>query len=169
MHDYISSFLFLYVCSRPSAEASMDAVVSQGDVEEQSQPSDKASLPSTSQEPSSSSAGTVKLCDCCSFSNCDISSCTFSLFIYGVYKFSVLMSRLCFLDTSSAPPKPSRPGTSRQLQRWPESRGGRMKRGGNVLTGAYTCTDNVYNKSMTHIQLYGKMALKNALNHRVHC
>uniref|UniRef100_A0A8D3CET8 Nucleoprotein TPR n=1 Tax=Scophthalmus maximus TaxID=52904 RepID=A0A8D3CET8_SCOMX len=154
---------------RPSAEASMDAVVSQGDVEEQSQPSDKASLPSTSQEPSSSSAGTVKLCDCCSFSNCDISSCTFSLFIYGVYKFSVLMSRLCFLDTSSAPPKPSRPGTSRQLQRWPESRGGRMKRGGNVLTGAYTCTDNVYNKSMTHIQLYGKMALKNALNHRVHC
>uniref|UniRef100_A0A8D3BGU6 Nucleoprotein TPR n=1 Tax=Scophthalmus maximus TaxID=52904 RepID=A0A8D3BGU6_SCOMX len=74
-----------------SAEASMDAVVSQGDVEEQSQPSDKASLPSTSQEPSSSSA-----------------------------------------DTSSAPPKPSRPGTSRQLQRWPESRGGRMKRGGNV-------------------------------------
>uniref|UniRef100_A0A8D3DUI0 Nucleoprotein TPR n=1 Tax=Scophthalmus maximus TaxID=52904 RepID=A0A8D3DUI0_SCOMX len=152
-----------------SAEASMDAVVSQGDVEEQSQPSDKASLPSTSQEPSSSSAGTVKLCDCCSFSNCDISSCTFSLFIYGVYKFSVLMSRLCFLDTSSAPPKPSRPGTSRQLQRWPESRGGRMKRGGNVLTGAYTCTDNVYNKSMTHIQLYGKMALKNALNHRVHC
>uniref|UniRef100_A0A8D3BGW3 Nucleoprotein TPR n=1 Tax=Scophthalmus maximus TaxID=52904 RepID=A0A8D3BGW3_SCOMX len=153
----------------PGAAASMDAVVSQGDVEEQSQPSDKASLPSTSQEPSSSSAGTVKLCDCCSFSNCDISSCTFSLFIYGVYKFSVLMSRLCFLDTSSAPPKPSRPGTSRQLQRWPESRGGRMKRGGNVLTGAYTCTDNVYNKSMTHIQLYGKMALKNALNHRVHC
>ncbi|XP_047192707.1 translocated promoter region b, nuclear basket protein isoform X2 [Scophthalmus maximus] len=77
---------------RPSAEASMDAVVSQGDVEEQSQPSDKASLPSTSQEPSSSSA-----------------------------------------DTSSAPPKPSRPGTSRQLQRWPESRGGRMKRGGQAF------------------------------------
>uniref|UniRef100_A0A3P9CSH3 Nucleoprotein TPR n=1 Tax=Maylandia zebra TaxID=106582 RepID=A0A3P9CSH3_9CICH len=31
--------------------------------------------------------------------------------------------------TSSAPPKQSRPGPSRQLQRWPDSRGGRMKRG----------------------------------------
>ncbi|XP_039984449.1 translocated promoter region b, nuclear basket protein [Xiphias gladius] len=77
---------------RPSAEVSVDPLVSQGDVEEPSQPSDKASLPSTSQEPSSSSA-----------------------------------------DTSSAPPKPSRPGTSRQLQRWPESRGGRMKRGGHAF------------------------------------
>uniref|UniRef100_A0A4W6CZ31 Nucleoprotein TPR n=1 Tax=Lates calcarifer TaxID=8187 RepID=A0A4W6CZ31_LATCA len=44
---------------RPSAEVSVDPVVSQGDVEEPSQPSDKASLPSTSQEPSSSSAGTM--------------------------------------------------------------------------------------------------------------
>lgn len=43
---------------RSSAEVSMDPVVSQGDMEEPSQPSDKASLPSTSQEPSSSSAGT---------------------------------------------------------------------------------------------------------------
>uniref|UniRef100_A0A7N8WYJ0 Nucleoprotein TPR n=1 Tax=Mastacembelus armatus TaxID=205130 RepID=A0A7N8WYJ0_9TELE len=42
-----------------SAEVSLDAVVSQGDVEELSQPPDKASLPSTSQEPSSSSAGSV--------------------------------------------------------------------------------------------------------------
>uniref|UniRef100_A0A4W6CZ57 Nucleoprotein TPR n=1 Tax=Lates calcarifer TaxID=8187 RepID=A0A4W6CZ57_LATCA len=42
-----------------SAEVSVDPVVSQGDVEEPSQPSDKASLPSTSQEPSSSSAGTM--------------------------------------------------------------------------------------------------------------
>ncbi|XP_026179071.1 translocated promoter region b, nuclear basket protein isoform X2 [Mastacembelus armatus] len=77
---------------RPSAEVSLDAVVSQGDVEELSQPPDKASLPSTSQEPSSSSA-----------------------------------------DTSSAPPKPSRSGPSRQLQRWPENRGGRMKRGGQAF------------------------------------
>ncbi|XP_071342326.1 translocated promoter region b, nuclear basket protein isoform X2 [Trachinotus anak] len=77
---------------RPSGEVSVDPVVSQGDVEEPSQPSDKASLPSTSQEPSSSSA-----------------------------------------DTSSAPSKPSRPGPSRQLQRWPESRGGRMKRGGQAF------------------------------------
>uniref|UniRef100_A0A4W6CYW4 Nucleoprotein TPR n=1 Tax=Lates calcarifer TaxID=8187 RepID=A0A4W6CYW4_LATCA len=46
---------------RPSAEVSVDPVVSQGDVEEPSQPSDKASLPSTSQEPSSSSAG-VNFC-----------------------------------------------------------------------------------------------------------
>uniref|UniRef100_A0A8C4IT63 Nucleoprotein TPR n=1 Tax=Dicentrarchus labrax TaxID=13489 RepID=A0A8C4IT63_DICLA len=41
-----------------SAEVSVEPVVSQGDIEEPSQPSDKAS-PSTSQEPSSSSAGTV--------------------------------------------------------------------------------------------------------------
>uniref|UniRef100_A0A4W6CYY1 Nucleoprotein TPR n=1 Tax=Lates calcarifer TaxID=8187 RepID=A0A4W6CYY1_LATCA len=41
--------------------AVVDPVVSQGDVEEPSQPSDKASLPSTSQEPSSSSAG-VNFC-----------------------------------------------------------------------------------------------------------
>ncbi|XP_036970596.1 translocated promoter region b, nuclear basket protein isoform X1 [Acanthopagrus latus] len=74
---------------RSSAEVSVDPGVSQGDIEEPSQPSDKANLPSTSQEPSSSSA-----------------------------------------DTSCAPPKPSRPRPSRQLQRWPENRGGRMKRGG---------------------------------------
>uniref|UniRef100_A0A3B4WVR4 Nucleoprotein TPR n=1 Tax=Seriola lalandi dorsalis TaxID=1841481 RepID=A0A3B4WVR4_SERLL len=42
-----------------SAEVSVDPVVSQGDLEEPGQPSDKGSLPSTSQEPSSSSAGTV--------------------------------------------------------------------------------------------------------------
>uniref|UniRef100_A0A3Q3AM97 Nucleoprotein TPR n=1 Tax=Kryptolebias marmoratus TaxID=37003 RepID=A0A3Q3AM97_KRYMA len=40
----------------PGAEVSVDPGVSQGDTEEPSQPSDKASLPSTSQEPSSSSA-----------------------------------------------------------------------------------------------------------------
>ncbi|XP_030582625.1 translocated promoter region b, nuclear basket protein [Archocentrus centrarchus] len=43
---------------RPTAEVSVDPVVSQGDMEESSQPSDKSSLPSTSQEPSSSSADT---------------------------------------------------------------------------------------------------------------
>lgn len=37
-------------------------------------------------------------------------------------------------DTSTAPPKPSRPGPSRQLQRWPEHRGGRVKRGGKSKT-----------------------------------
>ncbi|XP_068174893.1 translocated promoter region b, nuclear basket protein isoform X2 [Antennarius striatus] len=74
---------------RSSAEVAMDPVVSQGNIEEPGQPSDKANLPSTSQEPSSSSA-----------------------------------------DTSSAILKPSRPGPGRQLQRWPENRGGRMKRGG---------------------------------------
>lgn len=42
---------------RSSAEASLDPVVSQGDIEEPSQASDKAVVPSTSQEPSSSSAG----------------------------------------------------------------------------------------------------------------
>lgn len=74
---------------RPSGEVSVDPVVSQGDIEESGLQSDKSCLPSTSQEPSSSSA-----------------------------------------DTSSAPPKTSRPGPSRQLQRWPEHRGGRSKRGG---------------------------------------
>lgn len=44
--------------SRSSAEASLDPVVSQGEIEEPSQPSDKVNVPSTSQEPSSSSAGT---------------------------------------------------------------------------------------------------------------
>ncbi|XP_029285243.1 translocated promoter region b, nuclear basket protein [Cottoperca gobio] len=74
---------------RSSGEVSLDPVVSQGDMEEPGQQSDKASLPSTSQEPSSSSA-----------------------------------------VTSSAPSKPSRPASSRQLQRWPEHRSGHMKRGG---------------------------------------
>uniref|UniRef100_A0A667W9N7 Nucleoprotein TPR n=1 Tax=Myripristis murdjan TaxID=586833 RepID=A0A667W9N7_9TELE len=42
-----------------TVSSSVDPVVSQGDMEEPSQPSDEASLPSTSQEPSSSSAGTL--------------------------------------------------------------------------------------------------------------
>uniref|UniRef100_A0AAX7TU95 Nucleoprotein TPR n=1 Tax=Astatotilapia calliptera TaxID=8154 RepID=A0AAX7TU95_ASTCA len=49
---------------RPGAEVSMDPVVSQGDMEESSQASDKSSLPSTSQEPSSSSAGALQPRDC---------------------------------------------------------------------------------------------------------
>uniref|UniRef100_A0A669CM39 Nucleoprotein TPR n=1 Tax=Oreochromis niloticus TaxID=8128 RepID=A0A669CM39_ORENI len=49
---------------RPGAEVSVDPVVSQGDMEESSQASDKSSLPSTSQEPSSSSAGTLQPRDC---------------------------------------------------------------------------------------------------------
>lgn len=67
---------------------------------------------------------------------------------------------MLFLDTSSAPPKPSRPGPSRQLQRWPENQGGRMKRGGNVfidlhmLMGVYEANiDDKYNpalKNYTH-------------------
>lgn len=48
---------FVSVYSRTSAEVSLDPVVSQGDIEEAGQPSDKANVPSTSQEPSSSSAG----------------------------------------------------------------------------------------------------------------
>ncbi|XP_077389339.1 translocated promoter region b, nuclear basket protein isoform X2 [Festucalex cinctus] len=75
--------------SRPSAESSVDAVMSQDDLVEPSQPSDTASLPSTSQEPSSSSA-----------------------------------------DTSSAP---TRAAPSRQLQRWPGTRAGRAKRGGQAF------------------------------------
>lgn len=43
--------------NRSSAEVSLDAVVSRGDIDEPSQVSDKAVVPSTSQEPSSSSAG----------------------------------------------------------------------------------------------------------------
>uniref|UniRef100_A0AAQ4PKG5 Nucleoprotein TPR n=1 Tax=Gasterosteus aculeatus aculeatus TaxID=481459 RepID=A0AAQ4PKG5_GASAC len=45
----------------PSADVSVDPGVSQGDLEEPGQQSDKACLPSTSQEPSSSSAGTVAM------------------------------------------------------------------------------------------------------------
>uniref|UniRef100_A0A672JGL7 Nucleoprotein TPR n=1 Tax=Salarias fasciatus TaxID=181472 RepID=A0A672JGL7_SALFA len=45
----------------PGSAGSVDSVASQGDMEESSQPSDKANLPSTSQEPSSSSAGTRNL------------------------------------------------------------------------------------------------------------
>uniref|UniRef100_A0A8C8I113 Nucleoprotein TPR n=1 Tax=Oncorhynchus tshawytscha TaxID=74940 RepID=A0A8C8I113_ONCTS len=67
-------------------DVSLEPVASQaGAMEEPAQPSDDASLPSTSQEPSSSSA-----------------------------------------DTSSTQPKPSRPGPSRQLQRWTENH---MRRG----------------------------------------
>ncbi|XP_020348385.1 nucleoprotein TPR isoform X1 [Oncorhynchus kisutch] len=67
-------------------EVSLEPVASQaGAMEEPAQPSDDASLSSTSQEPSSSSA-----------------------------------------DTSSTQPKPSRPGPSRQLQRWTENH---MRRG----------------------------------------
>ncbi|XP_071262532.1 nucleoprotein TPR-like isoform X1 [Salvelinus alpinus] len=67
-------------------EVSLEPVASQaGEMEEPAQPSDDTSLPSTSQEPSSSSA-----------------------------------------DTSSTQPKPSRPGPSRQLQRWTENH---MRRG----------------------------------------
>ncbi|KAJ3600175.1 hypothetical protein NHX12_034125 [Muraenolepis orangiensis] len=82
--------------SRPSAEASLDSVASQGEADETGQPSDEASLPSTSQEPSSSSGPLG----------------TFSR-----------------ADTSSGQPRPSRPTAGRQLQRWSENRGGRMKRG----------------------------------------
>lgn len=49
------------VYSRSSAEASLEPVVSQGETEEPSQPSDKVNIPSTSQEPSSSSAGTESI------------------------------------------------------------------------------------------------------------
>lgn len=44
---------------RSSAEVSLDPVVSQGSAEEPSQQSDKSNMPSTSQEPSTSSAGNV--------------------------------------------------------------------------------------------------------------
>uniref|UniRef100_A0A4W5NPC4 Nucleoprotein TPR n=1 Tax=Hucho hucho TaxID=62062 RepID=A0A4W5NPC4_9TELE len=68
------------------AVVSLEPVASPaGEMEEPAQPSDNASLPSTSQEPSSS-----------------------------------------FADTSSTQPKPSRPGPSRQLQRWTENH---MRRG----------------------------------------
>lgn len=50
-------YLNLIVCFRSSSEVLVDPVVSQEDMEVPSQPADKASLPSTSQEPTSSSAG----------------------------------------------------------------------------------------------------------------
>uniref|UniRef100_A0AAQ4RTB8 Nucleoprotein TPR n=1 Tax=Gasterosteus aculeatus aculeatus TaxID=481459 RepID=A0AAQ4RTB8_GASAC len=60
----VQCYLIPCVCavdSRPSADVSVDPGVSQGDLEEPGQQSDKACLPSTSQEPSSSSAGTVAM------------------------------------------------------------------------------------------------------------
>uniref|UniRef100_A0A665W9I2 Nucleoprotein TPR n=1 Tax=Echeneis naucrates TaxID=173247 RepID=A0A665W9I2_ECHNA len=64
----------------PSAEASVDPLVSQEDVDEQSQPSDKASLPSTSQEPSSSSAGKVRPCNCAAFPGASVCHVLWYLF-----------------------------------------------------------------------------------------
>lgn len=132
------------VFSRTSAEVSLDPVVSQGDIEEASQPSDKSNVPSTSQEPSSSSAGKyihyihVYIAICLagttglwlyydtSYFNLLIPLHSLQFDCCAVFCFCLFV----FLDTSSAPPRPPRPGPSRQLQRWPENRGGHMKRGG---------------------------------------
>ncbi|KAJ0032751.1 hypothetical protein NQD34_002832 [Periophthalmus magnuspinnatus] len=84
-----------------SVEASGEPVVSQAEAAEPSQTSGTGSLPSTSQEPSSSCAGTNRP------------------------------------DTSSARARPSRSGPSRQLQRWSEGRGGRVKRGQAFARGLY--------------------------------
>lgn len=64
-----------------------------------------------------------------------LGSLNFSCCVFLVFTSNCRFLCVCFsVDTSSAPPKPSRPGPSRQLQRWPEGgRGGRMKRGGKSL------------------------------------
>uniref|UniRef100_A0A665W6N8 Nucleoprotein TPR n=1 Tax=Echeneis naucrates TaxID=173247 RepID=A0A665W6N8_ECHNA len=61
-------------------DTSVDPLVSQEDVDEQSQPSDKASLPSTSQEPSSSSAGKVRPCNCAAFPGASVCHVLWYLF-----------------------------------------------------------------------------------------
>lgn len=114
---------------------SVEPVASQVDVEEPAPPAEKSNLPSTSQEPSSSSAGTVELKAC------------FPLplrgspeWIIGLHLTLSFVSTFVFVDTSTAPPKSSRPGPSRQLQRWPESRGGRWKRGGLISLWTHCTT-----------------------------
>uniref|UniRef100_A0AAX7U9S1 Nucleoprotein TPR n=1 Tax=Astatotilapia calliptera TaxID=8154 RepID=A0AAX7U9S1_ASTCA len=62
--EHASQSVPMVSTSTPGAAVSMDPVVSQGDMEESSQASDKSSLPSTSQEPSSSSAGALQPRDC---------------------------------------------------------------------------------------------------------
>uniref|UniRef100_A0A669F8X2 Nucleoprotein TPR n=1 Tax=Oreochromis niloticus TaxID=8128 RepID=A0A669F8X2_ORENI len=62
--EHASQSVPMVSTSTPGAAVSVDPVVSQGDMEESSQASDKSSLPSTSQEPSSSSAGTLQPRDC---------------------------------------------------------------------------------------------------------
>lgn len=121
--SYFSGLIRVFKWSldfRTTAEVSLDPVVSQGSLEEPSQQPDKTNVPSTSQEASSSSAGNV-------FRAYAISDPFIHLFCLQA---SALIPAYVFLDTSSVPPKPSRPGPSRQLQRWPEYRGGRGKRGG---------------------------------------
>lgn len=60
--------------------------------------------------------------------------------IIGLHLTLSFVSTFVFVDTSTAPPKSSRPGPSRQLQRWPESRGGRWKRGGLISLWTHCTT-----------------------------
>uniref|UniRef100_A0A8C2I966 Nucleoprotein TPR n=1 Tax=Cyprinus carpio TaxID=7962 RepID=A0A8C2I966_CYPCA len=104
-----------YFCS---AEASLEAV-SLTEVEEPAQPSDEASLPSTSQEPSSSSAGTNTLTH---------------FKITQTSNISNWFHKLCIIflsDTSSSQPTKVRMGSGRQ---WTGGRGSRgfVKRGKNM-------------------------------------
>uniref|UniRef100_A0A9J8B042 Nucleoprotein TPR n=1 Tax=Cyprinus carpio carpio TaxID=630221 RepID=A0A9J8B042_CYPCA len=104
-----------YFCS---AEASLEAV-SLTEVEEPAQPSDEASLPSTSQEPSSSSAGTNTLTH---------------FKITQTSNISNRFHKLCIIflsDTSSSQPTKVRMGSGRQ---WTGGRGSRgfVKRGKNM-------------------------------------
>uniref|UniRef100_A0A8C1GIV6 Nucleoprotein TPR n=1 Tax=Cyprinus carpio TaxID=7962 RepID=A0A8C1GIV6_CYPCA len=104
-----------YFCS---AEASLEAV-SLTEVEEPAQPSDEASLPSTSQEPSSSSAGTNTLTHFKITQTSNISNRFHKLYI-------IFLS-----DTSSSQPTKVRMGSGRQ---WTGGRGSRgfVKRGKNM-------------------------------------
>uniref|UniRef100_A0A672QC02 Nucleoprotein TPR n=1 Tax=Sinocyclocheilus grahami TaxID=75366 RepID=A0A672QC02_SINGR len=100
------------------AEASLDAV-SPTEAEEPAQPSDEASLPSTSQEPSSSSAGTNTLTHTKITQTSNIS--------YRFHKLCVIS----LSDTSSSQPPKVRTGSGRQ---WTGGRGSRgfVKRGKNM-------------------------------------
>lgn len=97
-----------------SAEASLEAV-SQTEAEEAAQPSDDANLPSTSQEPSSSSAGTNTII-------------LDKPHVISYFCFTNYVSRFSLSDTSSSQPPKARSGSGRQ---WTGSRGSRsiVKRG----------------------------------------
>uniref|UniRef100_A0A8C1KD70 Nucleoprotein TPR n=1 Tax=Cyprinus carpio TaxID=7962 RepID=A0A8C1KD70_CYPCA len=96
-----------YFCS---TEASLEAV-SQTEAEELAQPSDEASLPSTSQEPSSSSAGKNK--------HLNYANLQYLISVSQTLRLSLSLS---LSDTSSSQPPKVRTGSGRQ---WTGSRGSR--------------------------------------------
>uniref|UniRef100_A0A8C1KCI0 Nucleoprotein TPR n=1 Tax=Cyprinus carpio TaxID=7962 RepID=A0A8C1KCI0_CYPCA len=100
----------MFMDAGDSTEASLEAV-SQTEAEELAQPSDEASLPSTSQEPSSSSAGKNK--------HLNYANLQYLISVSQTLRLSLSLS---LSDTSSSQPPKVRTGSGRQ---WTGSRGSR--------------------------------------------